>query len=352
MAVTVYGSADTQEKKTEPGIYGTWLGGMIGDKGDRTNVDKYITQNPETYFNPAQVAGAIYRQYASDLGDGGNGGAGGSGSGSGSGRKLSSADVSYAELLYKKQQDAEAKRIANLKLDAMKARVAGGDYMTPYNNMIAGIEELGRGREKNARENFASLLGNIDEGYGEAQRLTEEGYGRLQDYLAQNPNNPYANLSVSMPQATNPMQSYLEAYGAMSPDVQGQLQAQQNAAQYGAENFKNLIQVLSSQADLGSQSRMSEMQMALNLANTGLAQQKAQYKSRGESELANALFQIQQDTAKSRLEQEMAAAQYKDALLNAIMEAGGGYVVGPEESGPTLTPEQRALLDAARRTGF
>jgi hypothetical protein len=155
-----------------------------------------------------------------------------------------------------------------------------------------------------------------------------------------------------MPQATNPMQSYLEAYGAMSPDVQGQLQAQQNAAQYGAENFKNLIQVLSSQADLGSQSRMSEMQMALNLANTGLAQQKAQYKSRGESELANALFQIQQDTAKSRLEQEMAAAQYKDALLNAIMEAGGGYVVGPEESGPTLTPEQRALLDAARRTGF
>ena len=47
----------------------------------------------------------------------------------------------------------------------------------------------------------------------------------------------------------------------------------------------------------------------------------------------------------------MAAAQYKDALLNAIMEAGGGYVVGPEESGPTLTPEQRALLEA-RRTGF
>ncbi len=349
MAVTVYGSADTQEKKTEPGIYGTWLGGMVGDKGDRTNIDKYITSNPETYFTPAQTAGAIYRQYASDLGDGGVNG--GSGSGSGSGRKLSSADVAYAELLYKKQQDAEAKRIADLKLNAMKARVAGGDYMTPYNNMIAGIEELGRGREKNARENFAALLGNIDEGYGEAQRLTEEGYGRLQDYLAQNPNNPYANLSVSMPQATNPMQSYLEAYGAMGSDVQGQLQAQQNAAQYGAENFKNLIQVLSSQADLGNQSRMSEMQMALNLANTGLAQQKAQYKSRGESELANALFQIQQDTAKSRLEQEMAAAQYKDALLNAIMEAGGGYVVGPEESGTELTPETRALLEA-RRSGF
>ncbi|NBX51454.1 hypothetical protein EBT25_16380, partial [bacterium] len=278
MSVKIYGSADTQEKKTEPGIYGTWLGGMLGDKGDRTGIDKYITANPETYFNPDQVAGAIYRQYASDLGDGSNDGAGGSGFSSG--RNLSSADVAYAELLYKKQQDAEAKRIADLKLDAMKARVAGGDYMTPYNNMIAGIEELGRGREKNARENFASLLGNIDEGYGEAQRLTQEGYGRLQDYLTQNPNNPYANLSVSMPQATNPMQSYLEAYGAMGSDVQGQLQAQQNAAQYGADNFKNLIQVLSSQADLGNQSRMSEMQMALNLANTGLAQQKAQYKSR------------------------------------------------------------------------
>jgi hypothetical protein len=147
------------------------------------------------------------------------------------------------------------------------------------------------------------------------------------------------------------MQSYLESYGAMSPDVQGQLQAQQNAAQYGAENFKNLIQVLSSQAQLGDQSRMSEMQMALNLANTGLAQQKAQYKSRGESELANALFQIQQDTAKSRLEQEMAAAQYKDAIINAIIEAGGGYMGASEESQSVLTQDQRNALER-RRTGF
>lgn len=353
MGVNIYGGADTQEKKKEPGMYGTWLGGMIGEKGDRSNVDKYITANPETYFNPTQVAGAIYRQYASDLGNGsGSGsGAGTGSSGSGTGKKLSSADVAMAELLYKKQQDAEAKRIANLKLDAMKARVADGSYMDPYNNIISAIEGLGTKAQERAKESYGSLLSGIDEGYGEAQRLTSEGYSRLQDFLNQNPNNPYANLSVSMPTATNPMEEYLKAYGVTSPDVQAQVALQQQNAQQGAENFKNLIQVLSSQAQLGDQSRLAEMQMALNLANTGLAQQRAGYKAKGESALADALFQIQQETAKQRMEQEMAAASYKDSLLNAIMEAGGGYPVGRQESGPVLTQQQKDEL-LARRTGF
>jgi hypothetical protein len=85
------------------------------------------------------------------------------------------------------------------------------------------------GERRAVDSGYETALRNIAEGYGEAQGLTSRGYDDLRNYLGRTAVNPYEGLAVNAGLATNPMEQFLEAYGAAGPEVQSAVAAEQAA---------------------------------------------------------------------------------------------------------------------------
>lgn len=275
---------------------------------------------------------------------------GGTGSGKSTAPKASDR-LARDEFNYKKEQEAEAKAVRDRALQGMINQITTGSYRGNIDDLLKSISDMettGVGNINdiydtatgNIQDIYSTGMGNIGQGYGTAQGLMDTGYGALQSYLQQNQNNPYAGLSAQMPAVTNPMEDYLNAYGAMSPDVAGQMQAEQLAGQQSAGAFQSLIDVLGANAKSNDLSRLAEAQMARTMGTTGLGAQRAAY----ESELAKrkaasgfeagnaqqqALAALRQQIAQSKLEQEAAAGGRKQNIIDAIIAAGGSIPQPP-----------------------
>jgi hypothetical protein len=259
------------------------------------------------------------------------------------------------------KQDADAKAIRDRQLgiedrslQGMIDQLNSGSYRGNIDSLIAQIEAMGAtGKQDigniydsavaNIGNIYSSGIGDIGQGYNTAQGLMDTGYGALQSYLQQNQNNPYAGLSAQMPTVTNPMEGYLNAYGAMSPDVANQIQAEQFAGQQSAGAFQSLIDVLGANAKSNDLSRLAEAQMSRTMGTTGLGAQRAAY----ESELAKrkaasgfeassaqqqALAALAQQIAQSKFQQEQNAGNRYQSILDAIIAAGGS-LNGPSVGG-------------------
>jgi hypothetical protein len=275
---------------------------------------------------------------------------GGTGSGKATGPKASDR-LARDEFKYKKEQDAEAKAVRDRALQGMIDQISTNSYRGNIDDLLKSIgdmETTGIGNINdiydmatgNIQDIYSSGMGNIGQGYSTAQGLMDTGYGALQSYLQQNQNNPYAGLSAQMPAVTNPMEDYLNAYGAMSPDIANQMQAEQLAGQQSAGAFQSLIDVLGANAKSNDLSRLAEAQMARTMGTTGLGAQRATY----ESELAKrkaasgfeassaqqqALASLAQQIAQSKFEQEQAAGGRKQSIIDAIIAAGGSIPQPP-----------------------
>jgi hypothetical protein len=132
-----------------------------------------------------------------------------------------------------------------------------------------------------------------------------------------------------MPAVTNPMEGYLNAYGAMSPDIANQMQAEQLAGQQSAGAFQSLIDVLGANAKSNDLSRLAESRMAQNMANTGLGAQRASYTSQAGNARQQSLAALAQQIAQSKFEQEQAAGGRKQSIIDAIIAAGGSIPQPP-----------------------
>lgn len=240
----------------------------------------------------------------------------------GGGKGASASD----KLASKKYADERADRAA--KQRALQAYLSGGG--------LAGISAP----ERSAVEDRArAALANIAAGYEAAQGLTESGYGELQRYLEANRVNPYAGMTVDAGLATNPMEQFLQAYGAMSPEVQAQVAAEQAARESGAGAFRNLVDVLSGAAGQAQTSREMEAQMARNLASQMLGQQRAGYISQAEIARQQALAAIAQREN-----------ERKYALQQALLELGinpaglGAPAATPAATGSATADDLASLL--------
>ena len=222
------------------------------------------------------------------------------------------------KLASKKYADERADRAA--KQRALQAYLSSGG--------LAGISAP----ERSAVEQQAErALANIAAGYEAAQGLTDTGYGALQQYLEANRVNPYTGMTVDAGLATNPMEQFLQAYGAMSPEVQAQVAAEQAARESGAGAFRNLVDVLSGAAGQAQTSREMEAQMARNLATQMLGQQRAGLISQAEMARQQALAAI------SQRENER-----KYALQQALMELGiNPAALGAPAAAPAAAPVSR-----------
>jgi hypothetical protein len=116
--------------------------------------------------------------------------------------------------------------------------------------------------------------------------------------------------------------NYLQAYGAPTADVQGQIQAEMLAGQQGSNAYNQLINVLSGAQGQSNLSRLAESQMARNLGTTNLSSQRAAFEAQAANAQAEAMAALRQRIAQQNLEQEGLAGTRRQDIIDQLIAAG------------------------------
>ena len=277
---------------------------------------------------------------------------------------LLDAQLDRDKFNYSKEQDTAATARQQQALQQMQNQLSSGAYRGNIDELlklISGMETTG---QTNIGNIYDTSIGNIGQGYDAASGLLTSGYNAADQYLQQNPNDPYANLTASTVNVENPMEQFLQAYGASSPDIQAQVAAEQQSANQGSNAYNDFVKLLSGSAQQSDKSRLAEMMMARNLGNVGLGQQRAAYQSQAANQQQQAMAALQQQIAQARFEQEAAAGNRQQDLINQIIAAGGDPNTGvpvipttpPVTNNPIIPTQNRFSEDALRlmreRSGF
>jgi len=283
------------------------------------------------------------------------------GGGSSGGMKPSDI-LAQQKFLYDVNKDKSAAAQSQAKANALVDYYTSGAYRSGTDSLLSGYDTMQATSEAAINKQLADSLAGIGESYGTAQNLTEQGYGQLLDYLSKNQQDPYSQVRVqNAAPAQLEAQGLLEARGALSPDVLAYQQAVSSAGQSGAEQYQNLLNVLSSLNKQGGESRATEAQMAKNFALTGLGEQRAGYESGLKTSASSALSQLATQMAQKKLEAQAQADAQAQSLLETL--AGLGVDVNAllnppapppaPPSGPNMGLSQEVLDELARRrTGF
>jgi hypothetical protein len=247
--------------------------------------------------------------------------------------------ISASDALARRKYEDELQQ-QKRSLEAYQQMLLGGSYRSGQDRMMDLLRGQAGTSTRNVEGLYGQAMGNISAGYGDAQRLQDAGYSALQQYLNQNPNNPYANVAVSAGPTQDDLSGLLGAYGVSADPVRAQVAAEGAAAQQGAAGFQNLLDVLGASAKQSDASRLAEMMMSQNYANTSLGSQRAGFQSQAARAQADALAQIQQQLAQGQMEQEQSAEGRRQQLEDTIAAAGGKLPTkkGDEEKGDEGTP--------------
>ena len=143
--------------------------------------------------------------------------------------------------------------------------------------------------------NLADNLSRISGAYGDATKTTTGAYDDLINYLTQNPNNPYAGQSVSSGQVGNDMSQLMQAYGLDTNPTQQYLGATNASNDSTAQQFNNLLQVLSKMSTSSDASRMTEARSGSANALSALAGMNADNVTGANNAASAAKNQITQD---------------------------------------------------------
>jgi hypothetical protein len=242
----------------------------------------------------------------------------------GGGKGMKQSDIlARQKFLYDISKDQSAAQQSAAKANALTDYYTSGGYKSGLNSQLAGYDTMQASSEAAINKQLADSLAGIGESYGTAQQMTEQGYGDLINYLSANQQDPYAQVRV---QNSAPVQleaqGLLQARGALSPDVLAYQQAVSSAGQSGADQYQNLLNVLSSLNKSGNTSRASEAQMGKNMALTGLGQQRAGYESGLKSSASSALTQLANQIAQKKLEAQAQSDAQAQSLLETLAGLG------------------------------
>lgn len=285
-------------------------------------------------------------------------------SGGGSASNTEANRLARDRFNYEKQQDAVNKARTDAALRAMQERYSTGGYRENADellNILSGQEATGR---QNISDVYDEAIKNIGQGYTTAQDLTTRGYSALQDYLAKNSSNPFANYQAQVGSVANPMESLLSAYGVGAEPVRAQVAAEQLAGQQGGQALQDLMNILSASTQRANESRMTESEMAQLLANTNLGAARSSYEAQAANQQQRALAELLNQIAQSQFGVEQGVSQSADTLANAILAAGGDpktappAIINPDmrDTNPIIPTQNRFSEDALRlmreRSGF
>jgi Trp operon repressor len=330
----------------------TYTTKAMRDAKIQEEVDKQYGQIFGAGYGGAGVGG-IQTPFQQTLGLLGSSGGGGGGGGMTAAQKaaLLGAELDRDKFNYSKEQDAVALAKQQQALQQMQNQLNTGGYRGNIDKLlelISGMETTGQGNIQSA---YDTSVGNIGQGYDAASGLMNTGYNAVDEYLRQNPNDPYANLTASTVNVTNPMEQFLQAYGVSSPDIQAQVAAEQLSANQGSNAYNDFVKMLSGASQQSDKSRLAEMLMARNMGNVGLGQQRAAYQSQAANQQQQAMQALQQQIAQARFEQESAAGNRQQDLINQIIAAGGNpnppaAPQSPAGGGSLVSPDVLAQLQA------
>ena len=259
------------------------------------------------------------------------------------------AGVSSTDSLARRKYEDELAK-EKRQIEAYQNMLASGGYRTGADRMLGLINQQGDVQRTNTEGAYRDALANILGGFTTAQDLTNQGYSGLEQFLRQNPNNPYAGVQVSAGQAPDAMEQILSAYGVSADPVRAQVAAEQAAAQQGAAGFQNLLNTLGASAQQSDASRLAEMMMARNLAGEQLTGQRAGLQSQASRAQADALAQIQAQLAQARLAQEAGVEERRQGIEDLIAAAGGkiSETDGATEKPAVSKPKKK---DSKKKTG-
>jgi len=311
---TARGPIDRIERSAE--IYGTQEAGLPGFSMGASTLperqayaDQYMNNSADTILGNGKI----------DFDP--TGGLGSLGGGGGTKGPSSSDKLAWAKWQYEKAQTEEEKKTKQKALALMQGQLDGG-YRGNIDDMLQRIKDMGIGAEGDIGSAYTRALGNIRGGYGEANKMMGTGYDALDAYLKQNNSNPYAGLIAQAQGQIPDSMNYLQAYGAPTADVQGQIQAEQLAGQQGGDAFNRFINTLSAAQGQSNLSRLAESQMARNLGTTNLGSQRAMFESQAANSQAQALAALRERIAQQNLEQEGLAGSRKQSIIDALIAAG------------------------------
>ena len=236
--------------------------------------------------------------------------------------------LALAKFNYDKEKDAN-------KLAGLSA--LQNNYGAGFEALLNMITEQGKTTEAQTQSVYDTATSNVNKGYDAAKGLGTEGYDALNTYLKSNPNNPYAGMTAQTGTPADAMSQFLQAYGVNDTPVKAQVQADVLQSQQGAGNFQNLINTLGAIAQQGDASRGAESQMAQNLFNTTLGQERAGYQTQVENARTQALAALQKAMFESRFSVEQNRNTQAMALAQAIAELGGSGDGNPQPVVPPAT---------------
>ena len=210
-------------------------------------------------------------------------GSGGSGSGSAANVNANTNKKTLAWQIWKDEQDRKiaAEALAKTRADESNLKTNTSNYYTggSWKDAFGGQRDAANTAAGTASgsidANLASQLGDISGAYGDASGTTTNAYNDLINYLTQNPNNPYAGKTVSSGQVGNDMSQLMQAYGLDTSPTQQYLGATNAANSSTAQQFNNLLQVLSNMSTASDASRMTEARAGSSNALAQLAAMNA-----------------------------------------------------------------------------
>lgn len=249
-------------------------------------------------------------------------------------------------------QDDEDRRIAaedrtRTLTDAANLRTNTQDYYTggTWKNPFGGLRDAANTAASTATgsidTNLAGQLGNIAGAYGDATGTTTNAYNDLINYLTSNPNNPYAGQSVSAGQVGNDMSQLMQAYGLDTGPTQQYVGATNAANNSTAQQFNNLLQVLSRMSASSDASRMTEARSGSTNALSNLAGMNASNVSSANSAATAARNKIAQDLLNRQAGIDSDQAAEDERLRQLLITLG----VNPNGNPTTIVPKTKVPGD-------
>lgn len=275
----------------------------------------------------------------------------------GTGTSASAANAKKT-LAWQIWKDAEDRKLAAAALnktntDEANLKTNTSDYYTggSWKNAFGGQRTAANTAANTATgsidANLASQLSDISGAYGDATGTTTNAYNDLINYLTQNPNNPYAGKSVFSGQVGNDMSQLMQAYGLDTNPTQQYVGATNAANNSTAQQFNNLLQVLSGMSTSSDASRMTEARSGSANALSQLASMNASNVTGAKGAATAAKNKITQDLLAQLSGIDSDQSQEDERLKQLLITLG----VNPNAAKPTspagLSPDILAELQAS-----
>jgi hypothetical protein len=226
-------------------------------------------------------------------------------------------DASAAQEAANAKQKAEANLLAQN--TALSNLYSSGAYGDSSRNYVSALDKMQGTSEQGINDQLARSLASLNEGYGQAQNLTNTGYESLVKALS-GYTNPYGGMQAQQPvPVTNALEGILNANNANVGDYQNILNSEMAMNQ---ANQQNLLSALAQISQSGSQSRSAEAELANQFAQANLGANKANYQGQLQTNASQALTDLANQIAQRKAEAEAQAEQQKFALAQLLAQAG------------------------------